>query len=234
MLLQMTDRVEGSVEGSCACGSVRFSTTNEAWGAFICHCSMCPKRDRTYTDTLLGAGAVWVALPRVRVAAEHAGALQIVQTSDFGQRARCSLCDSALWIRYQAEVHTDWCHLDALRSVFSLGLGDGGPASVTSLRHNAFHIHCAENGHGDDGLRAFKGFDPWEPDPCRPGGAARPDICARCFLLRAADSGTGSVPAALSTAAYCQCAVKQDVPPIYAVPTEFCKHASLLPLRAVR
>ena len=207
------------VEGACKCGSVRFTSAGPAWGIFVCHCSQCPSSDRTYMDAVLGAGAAWVALPRVMLQAVGTDAdeqaLEVVTSSSFAQRARCRLCGSALWIRYASEAHTDWVHLDSLA-------GSGNTAGACAGAPLC-HIHCegvgaGENGssgsrRGADGRRAFAKFEPWEPDPCRPEGALQPAVCGVCWLPPGMPPGQpagrkeGQAVAGGQARAQCNCAV---------------------------
>ena len=59
---------------------------------------------------------------------------------------------------------------------------DGGHGDGTALRWQ--HIHRAASAPPlGDGLPSHEGFEPWEPDPCRPAGTPAPAVCLRCFHL---------------------------------------------------
>ena len=50
----------------CSCGQTAVDVPAEAWGMFVCHCSMRPAAHRSATHA---HGAPWVAVPRVDVSA---------------------------------------------------------------------------------------------------------------------------------------------------------------------
>ena len=130
---------------------------------FVCHCSMCPQKDRYGGD--FAGGAPWAAVKRVSI---WTGNIARKRTSEFATRGLCGACGAGLFIRYDCEANTDWVHA----RVFP----EDALADVPSK-----HIHCAQPLAGRE---SYKGFEPWEPDICRPAGTPAPDVCTRCFQIR--------------------------------------------------
>ena len=162
----------------CQCGACSANGSDNVWGVFVCHCSMCPAEHRS--DAYWG-GAPWAAVPR---ATWSGAAVKEQRSSAFGTRGVCSSCGDALYIRYDCESHTDWAHA----GVFSSGVLDGARID---------HIHCErELGHG---IRCHKAFEPWVVDPCRPAGTPAPVVCLKCFQTECTCSS--SLSDAASTAA---------------------------------
>ena len=71
----------------------------------------------------------------------------------------------------------------------------------------AIHPPRGVGGALDDGLPSHAGYEPWEPDPCRPAETAVPAVCLRCFQLlepacrctAAAAAGPAPAPAPAAT-----------------------------------
>lgn len=78
-------------EGGCLCGSVRFDAglISRSFGA--CHCEMC----RRWTGSALLA----ITVPAANVAWHGADHIARFQSSDWAERANCSMCGSALFYR---------------------------------------------------------------------------------------------------------------------------------------
>ncbi len=167
------------LKGSCKCGKVHLKVDDrsEPWGIFICHCSMCP--DKSYTDTRVGSGAPWLAVPKGQLydEASHAFVLE-VRSSGFAKREECKECGSKLTMQYDCEIFTTWICVDRL---------DIGRQRVLEAAKNRAHIHCRQTvpagGEciGDDGIPAYHAWEPWLPDPCRPDHSKEPLICLSCF-----------------------------------------------------
>lgn len=182
----MSDELLG-LEGSCDCGEVKLKTSAkaEAWGVFICHCSMCP--DHSYTDTKVGSGVGWLAVPRdedLYTSASRAF-VEAKRSSEFAQRGFCRLCKAQLTIQYDCEPFTTWICIDR----FACGIGR---ERILALTKNKAHIHChtieeGAEGRGEDGIPAFHSWEPWLPDPCRPEDCEDPIVCTKCFQQKGAD-----------------------------------------------
>ena len=175
---------------SCSCGVVRVVDSEHAaehearaWGGFVCHCSMCRQAERR---AAFGGGVPWVAVPRLRW---EGTALSVRRSSEFGTRGACGACGAELFIRYDCELHTDWVHADVLRlaspsSQLHAPSADGGHGRGDGAALRWHHIHRAASAAPlNDGLPSHAGFEPWEPDPCRPAETAAPAVCLRCFQL---------------------------------------------------
>jgi len=90
------------VQGSCFCGTVRFTIELPTLFCGHCHCSMCRRSH--------GAGYVtWIGVPYERFTL-RAGADRLVrfQSSDHGARSFCGICGSSLLC--ESSRHPD--HLD--------------------------------------------------------------------------------------------------------------------------
>lgn len=174
------------LEGSCECGAVKLRTSSksEAWGLFVCHCSMCP--DHSYTDSRVGSGVGWLAVPRDEdLYYDSSRHVDTRRTSEFARRAYCKQCGSKLTMQYDCEPYTTWICIDRFRI---------GRDQVIALAKNKAHIHCADTidegakgQKGDDGINAFHSWEPWLPDPCRPDHVADPSVCSKCFHIENTD-----------------------------------------------
>ena len=180
-----------AVVGRCRCGEVeaRLPTARiKPCAIFICHCTMCPPGSRT--DSYSG-GAPWVGLPR---AAWSGPGLTAERTSAFATRLTCGTCGTCLSIRYDCELHTEWLH--------ALCMDD--KVLHACPRH---HIHTDMTDLGD-GVPCHAGYEPWEPDPCRPAGTRAPVTCPDCHKLASrAELPAGlTVTVADADAVVCSCA----------------------------
>ena len=161
----------------CPCGNTTATATN-AWGCFCCHCRQCPEKDKLED---WAGGAPWVAVPRIQEW-NSAKQIQKQRSSSFAERGACGVCGHALYIQYDCELQTSWVHAGCFES-------QQIPAS------RIWHIHCGDEFDLGGGRRCFRGFEPWEADPCRPAGTAEPLVCRRCFQLTCTceSSGAGEV-----------------------------------------
>mmetsp|Transcript_15937 Transcript_15937/g.24009 ORF Transcript_15937/g.24009 Transcript_15937/m.24009 type:complete len:191 (-) Transcript_15937:73-645(-) len=166
------------LSGGCRCGKVHYSVDaiDRVWGILICHCSMCPDKDKNYIDSILGPGVGFLAVPNYRVI-KGSDLINTMRTSTFAHRTRCGVCDTGLTLSYDCELHTDWIVIDTLDKA----------SKEYALTLPKQHLHCStvpESGLGADGCMAFPGWEPWVPDPCRPVGYPIPNICNNCFQIR--------------------------------------------------
>ena len=170
MIVTRAGRMPDAMEFSCPCGAATASLPvgSSIWGCFACHCSMCPSADRR--DAFAG-GVPWLAVPRIR----RWDNAKTVRSSPFAVRQYCSSCNAALSIRYDCEANTDWVFADTLRTHPLDGV-------------KTWHIHCGSVADFGDGRECCKGFEAWEPDPCRPPGTPPPHVCLRCFQKDCAGS----------------------------------------------
>ena len=155
---------------ACSCGAataVLHGGASSVWGIFACHCSQCSPADRRvgYAN-----GVPWVAVPRVtwtNVVSER--------SSTFAVRGYCASCERALYIHYDCELHTAWIHADLFTA----------PDLLRDVKVS--HIHSSAVQDGTTPLCGqkswYRGFEPWEPDPCRPIGSSPPRVCFQCFQL---------------------------------------------------
>lgn len=176
---------------ACPCGAVTAAVSAPPAALFVCHCSACPPRDKTWKFAVplpLAAGAPWVALPRLWTAKSEPpfpSALVVTRTSSFAVRSRCGICDAAVFIRYDCEAHTDWVHADVL-----------APAAALASLPPAAHINCGAAAATADCSSCvqgiYAGYEPWVPDPCRAPDTQVPEVCRTCFQLRTGCSCRGA------------------------------------------
>ncbi|WGW04006.1 GFA family protein [Tropicibacter oceani] len=102
------------MNGSCACGSIRFTTSGTPEGASVCHCGQCRKM----------SGFAWSSayLPQDRVSIE--GQVRWVHLSNKAERGVCPSCGSFLFWRAHDE--------DTIS--FALGAIDG-PTGLSLTKH---------------------------------------------------------------------------------------------------
>ena len=150
------------LEGSCECGAVKLRTSSklEAWGLFVCHCSMCP--DHSYTDSRVGSGVGWLAVPRDEDLYYDSSRHDVDtrRTSEFARRAYCKQCGSKLTMQYDCEPYTTWICIDRFRI---------GRDQVIALAKNKAHIHCADT--IDEGAKGQKGDDVYDAHSPKEHGA---------------------------------------------------------------
>lgn len=169
----------------CKCGAIEADIPLfQAWGGFICHCSMCP--DKTYHDEKIGSGMAFIAVPKFQYKLSSVSSILTKKTSNFAQRSRCNTCNSPLTMQYDCEPHTTWISLD-----FAVSFNESQTVK-TSLFNTLpmkAHIHCShlkkgELDKGDDGIVAYPTWEPWlnNQDPCKPKEVPPLEICLECFL----------------------------------------------------
>jgi hypothetical protein len=91
---------EGTVQGACLCGAVRFEVGLPTLFCAHCHCSMCRRGH--------GAGYVtWFGVPHERFRV-RAGEERLVRyrSSEHGTRTFCGTCGSTLFC--ESTNHPDW------------------------------------------------------------------------------------------------------------------------------
>lgn len=111
------------LQGSCQCGSVRFTLAQRPTDATACHCVQCRKQSGHFFAS--------ANLPKAAVAIAGAGHLTWYASSPKVRRGFCSRCGS--WLFWEP-VHRDWTSV-------ALGALDGA-TGVTLERH----IFVAEKG----------------------------------------------------------------------------------------
>jgi hypothetical protein len=189
IMILCRERAQRNLEGRCNCGSLRLllGDMSCAWGAFICHCSMCPTKTYTSADTTTEAfdpGMAFIAIPRslFQNAIAHKDDYDLVRTSSFAQRGRCKACNMWLTMDYDCEEHTVWITLDCIHD----------KEQIFETLDKKAHIHC-HNLEGKtvpikagDGILAYDSWQPWldEMDPCRPKGMDLPEVCLECFQMK--------------------------------------------------
>jgi len=83
-------RRTGRLEGQCLCGSVTIKVDGDHVAALgACHCLMCQR----------WTGTVFMAFEAAAGSVSVTGPAVTHQTSGFAERAFCSTCGSALWLR---------------------------------------------------------------------------------------------------------------------------------------
>ena len=102
------------MNGSCACGTIRFTVTGTPQGVSVCHCSQCRKM----------SGFAWSSayLPESGIAID--GPVKWVALSDAARRGICPECGAFLFWKAHAE--------DTMS--FALGAIDG-PTGLTLEKH---------------------------------------------------------------------------------------------------
>ena len=142
---------------------------------------MCPDKDKTHYDQLLGSGMRFIAVPDKGIEyADFTSEENVVytRTSSFGQRARSKCCDTPLFMKYDCERHTKWVTADSLEH------GDHEFESLT-IRYHIHSPKAAEVPIGSDGASVFPSEDVswWIIDPCRGVDVPPPDVCFQCMQL---------------------------------------------------
>ena len=169
-----------SISGRCECGACSFTVQDASaiWGVFICHCSMCP--EKTYVDQNCGPGMPFAAIRLDALTYTNASNIIAKRTSSFATRSQCKICTESMALQYDCEKYTTWLCIDRLHAPMKSYLR---PMTLVA------HIHCGKSidgnssAVGDDGYRAFSGWEPWIPDPCRPKTVPEPRVCQTCFQL---------------------------------------------------
>lgn len=159
------------LQGHCTCNAITFTTSIPTTKTFICHCIMCPTRDRIYHN-----GAPWIAITRPTF---YQGKLRVVRSSTFATRTRCFTCDDAIYLRYDCEPHTDWIHASTLAH------SDENPEFDFTTQPSLEHVHADTNAsvNSNDGHTSSDNFGSWTPDICRPSDIPEPNVCLTCFQL---------------------------------------------------
>jgi hypothetical protein len=76
--------------GGCLCGEIRFEAIGPALKPHTCSCEMCQRHSGSLTT-------VWVEFPKDSVSwTGHGGAPLTYRSSQYSQRAFCSVCGSTL------------------------------------------------------------------------------------------------------------------------------------------
>jgi hypothetical protein len=78
-----------ALSGHCLCGAVRINATDHRGFLAACHCRMCQR----------WTGGVFVCVPVEAQGVSISGPVARYQSSDFAERAFCSVCGSHLWFR---------------------------------------------------------------------------------------------------------------------------------------
>jgi hypothetical protein len=105
-----------TLDGSCQCGSVRFTLAQLLTEATACHCTQCRKQSGHFFAS--------ANLPKTAVAITGSESLTWYQSSEKVRRGFCSKCGS--WLFWEP-VFRDWT---------SVALGAiNGPTGVTLERH---------------------------------------------------------------------------------------------------
>ena len=88
----------GSLEGGCACGAIRYTLTNTPMIVHACHCRDCQRLSG-------GAFALNVWIEKRFVEADHAKLRSVMVPAGSGKPQeifRCSDCGTAMWSKYHA------------------------------------------------------------------------------------------------------------------------------------
>ncbi len=92
-------RRNGRLEGACLCGACTLTIDGDHVAAIgVCHCSMCLR----WSGGILGLFSAAAAGVTV------AGPIGLHRTSEFAERAFCSVCGSSLWMRDFVEDGCDY------------------------------------------------------------------------------------------------------------------------------
>lgn len=120
-----------TLNGSCACGTIRFQVTGKPGGPSVCHCSQCRKM----------SGHAWSSAHVLKPDLQIDGPVKWLRLSDSAERGICPDCGAFLF----------WVGRDEPDYIsFALGAIDG-PTGITLKRH----IFTADKGDYyslDDGL----------------------------------------------------------------------------------
>ena len=79
-----------TITGRCLCGAVRFAAPNASRDVHVCHCGMCRRWTGGPEFALDGGpGIAWQGAENIRT----------YRSSDWGERAFCAVCGTALFFR---------------------------------------------------------------------------------------------------------------------------------------
>ncbi|MBW8636431.1 GFA family protein [Hoeflea sp. WL0058] len=110
-------------QGSCLCGSVRYTTQGPLRGVSVCHCSQCRKQSGHVYAT--------VSVSEEALSVEGASNLTWFRSSENAKRGFCRVCGSALF----------WKHDDENQVSILAGSLEGATGLSISR-----HIYCADKG----------------------------------------------------------------------------------------
>jgi ubiquinone/menaquinone biosynthesis C-methylase UbiE len=98
----------GVVSGSCACGTVKWTTTCAPDNAAFCHCSVCQKISG-------GPFIGFMDFPKANVTfTSILPALKFVELSSYAERGFCGNCGSTLTMSYHVDQTTVWLAMGSM------------------------------------------------------------------------------------------------------------------------
>lgn len=83
----------GVMEGHCLCGAVTLRVKRHGGFTGVCHCRMCQR----------WTGGLYISVPVEAADVTISGPVARYRSSEFAERAFCSVCGSHLWYREQSD-----------------------------------------------------------------------------------------------------------------------------------
>ena len=141
--MSQASEAPAAVEGSCACGKIRYTASKMPTSSTNCHCRICQK--------VAGAPYMtWTAIEKASV--QWSSLPDLWKFSKIADRGHCSQCGSSMTMQY---------HLQPARLSIAASTIDKSTAPVPQPEE---HIFLNEKASWfqmpDDGLSRFDEFDP--------------------------------------------------------------------------